>query len=124
VEISQNFNSVLKSYSVGYTFLDSKNRQPLNLISRYVMENLKHQFVAKLETEFFKNFSNQLIYHYNERVNTGSYQTLDEKLSYDFRNLNLYVLINNITNTDYTETFGIPMPKRWFHVGFTYKIGI
>ncbi|MGZ5197550.1 MAG: TonB-dependent receptor, partial [Kaistella sp.] len=124
VEISQNFNSVLKSYTVGYTFLDSKNRQPLNLISRYVMENLKHQFVAKLETEFFKNFSNQLIYHYNERVNTGSYQTLDEKLSYDFRNLNLYVLINNITNTDYTETFGIPMPKRWFHVGFTYKIGM
>ncbi|MGZ5192673.1 MAG: TonB-dependent receptor [Kaistella sp.] len=124
VEISQNFNSVLKSYSVGYTFLDSKNRQPLNLISRYVMENLKHQFVAKLETEFFKNFSNQLIYRYNERVSTGSYQTLDEKLSYDFRNLNLYVLINNITNTDYTETFGIPMPKRWFHVGFTYKIGI
>ncbi|MGZ5264084.1 MAG: TonB-dependent receptor [Kaistella sp.] len=124
VEISQNFNSVLKSYSVGYTFLDSKNRQPLNLISRYVMENLKHQFVAKLETEFFKKFTNQLIYRYNERVSTGSYQTLDEKLSYDFRNLNLYVLINNITNTDYTETFGIPMPKRWFHVGFTYKIGI
>lgn len=124
VEISQNFGSVLKSYSVGYTFLDSKSSQPLNLISRYVMENLKHQFVVKLETEFFKDFSNQLIYRYNERVGTGSYQTLDEKFSYDLRNLNLYVLINNITNTDYTETFGIPMPKRWFHVGFTYKIGM
>ena len=44
VEISQNFGSVLKSYSVGYTFLDSKSSQPLNLISRYVMENLKHRY--------------------------------------------------------------------------------
>ena len=124
VELSQHFESFVKSYSVGYTFLESKNSQPQNLMSRYVMENLKHQFVAKLENRFFKNLTNQLIYRYNERVTTGSYQTLDEKLSYDFRNLNLYILINNITNTEYTETFGIPMPKRWFHVGFTYKIGL
>ncbi len=124
VELSQHFDSFVKSYSLGYTFLESKNSQPQNLMSRYVMENLKHQFVAKMENQFFKNFTSQLIYRYNERVTTGSYQTLDEKLSYDFRNLNLYILINNITNTDYTETFGIPMPKRWFHVGFTYNVGL
>lgn len=124
VELSQHFDSIVKSYSVGYTFLESKSSQPENLMSRYVMENLKHQFVAKMENRFFRNFTNQIIYRYNERVTTGSYQTLDEKLSYDFRNLNLYILINNITNTDYTETFGIPMPKRWFHIGFTYKLGI
>lgn len=122
VEFKQNLNSFVKSYSVGYTFLDSKAEQPTSLISRYVMENLKHQFVAKLENTFFEKFTNQLIYRYNERVTTGSYQILDEKLSYDFRNLNLYVLVNNITNSEYTETFGVPMPKRWFHVGFTYKI--
>lgn len=124
VELSQHFDSIVKSYSVGYTFLNSKNSQPENLMSRYVMENLKHQFVAKMENRFFRNFTNQIIYRYNERVNKGSYQTLDEKLSYDFSNLNLYILINNITNTDYTETFGIPMPKRWFHVGFSYKVGL
>jgi len=124
VELSQHFDSIVKSYSVGYTFLNSKNSQPENLMSRYVMENLKHQFVAKMENRFFRNFTNQIIYRYNERVNTGSYQTLDEKLSYDFSNLNLYILINNITNTDYTETFGIPMPKRWFHFGFSYKVGL
>ncbi len=124
IEVSQHFDSIVKSYSVGYTFLESKSSQPENLMSRYVMENLKHQFVAKMENRFFRNFTNQIIYRYNERVTTGSYQTLDEKLSYDFRNLNLYILINNITNTDYTETFGIPMPKRWFHIGFTYKLGI
>ncbi|MBU4538291.1 MAG: TonB-dependent receptor [Weeksellaceae bacterium] len=124
VEFGQHFNSFVKSYSVQYTFLDSKNTQPQHLISRYVMENLKHQFVAKLQNQFFKKISNQLIYRYNERVSTGSYQIIDEKLSYDFSNLNLYVLINNITNSAYTETFGVPMPGRWFHVGFNYKIGL
>lgn len=124
VEVGQRFNSFVKSYSLGYTYLDSKAKEPQNLISRYVMENLKHQFVAKIENKFFGNFTNQLIYRYNERVTTGSYQLLDEKLGYDFKNLNVYVLVNNITNTNYTETFGVPMPKRWFHLGFTYKIGL
>ena len=124
VEIGQNFNSFIKSYSIGYTYLNSKSQQPDHFISRYSLENLKHQFVAKIENKFLKNFNNQLIYKYNERVTTGSYQILDEKLSYDFRKLNLYVLVNNITNSNYTETFGIPMPKRWFHVGFTYEIGL
>ncbi len=124
VEVGQKFNAFVKSYSVGYTYLDSKAKEPQNLISRYVMENLKHQFVAKLENKFLKNFTNQLIYRYNERVTTGSYQLLDEKLSYDFKHLNVYVLVNNITNSDYTETFGVLMPKRWFHLGFTYNIGL
>ncbi|KEY19786.1 TonB-dependent receptor plug domain-containing protein [Kaistella antarctica] len=124
VEFGQRFNSFVKSYSLGYTYLDSKAKEPQNLISRYVMENLKHQFVAKLETRFFKNITNQLIYKYNERVTTGSYQLLDGKLGYDLKDLNLYVLINNITNANYTETFGVPMPKRWFHVGFTLNLSL
>ena len=123
VELGQHFNSFLKSYSVGYTFLESEHQQPSGLMSRYVMENLKHQFVAKLEVLFLKNITNQLIYRYNERVSTGSYQTFDEKLSYDAKNYNIYIMVNNILNTDYTETFGVPMPGRWFHVGISFKTG-
>ena len=123
VELGQHLNSFLKSYSVGYTFLESEHQQPSGLMSRYVMENLKHQFVAKLEVLFLKNITNQLIYRYNERVSTGSYQTFDEKLSYDAKNYNIYIMVNNILNTDYTETFGVPMPGRWFHVGISFKTG-
>ena len=123
VELAQHFNSFLKSYSVGYTFLESNYEQPTGLLSRYVMENLKHQLVAKLEVFFLKKFTNQLIYRYNERVSTGSYQIFDEKLSYDAKNYNIYIMVNNILNTDYTETFGVPMPGRWFHVGVSFKTG-
>lgn len=124
VEINHRFDGIFAGYSLGYTYIDSELKNPQNLITRYVLENLKHQFVAKLENRVFKNFTNQLIYRYNERVTTGSYQLLDEKFSYDFKNLSLYLLINNVTNTKYTETFGVPMPGRWFHVGFTYKLAL
>ena len=124
VEINHRFDGVFSGYSLGYTYIDSELKNPQNLISRYVLENLKHQFVAKLDNRVFKNFTNQLIYRYNERVTTGGYQLLDEKFSYDFKNLNLYLLINNLTNTKYTETFGVPMPGRWFHLGFTYKLAL
>lgn len=123
VELAQHFNSFLKSYSVGYTFLESNYEQPTGLLSRYVMENLKHQFVAKLEVFFLKKFTNQLMYRYNERVSTGSYQILDEKLSYDAKNYNIYIMVNNILDTEYTETFGVPMPGRWFHIGVSFKTG-
>jgi iron complex outermembrane receptor protein len=119
LEANHQVNSWL-SYAVGYTYLDN---QRLNdeVISRYSLDNLKHQFVAKLKNQF-KGFSNELIYRYNERVNLGSYNLLDDKISYQFSNVNLYVLVNNITNSDYVETSLVPMSGRWFHVGFTYKL--
>ena len=109
-------------YTVGYTFLENKLINPESVFARYNLDNQKHQFVGKLQNNFLKYFSNELIYRYNERLNFGSYQLLDEKLSFTKNDLSVYILVNNITNAKYTETFGVPMPERWFHLGFTYKI--
>ena len=108
------------NYRLGYTYLDNqyKNEE----LSRYALQNLRHQFVAQLDVKFLKFFSNQLIYKYSERVNLGSYNILDEQLNFRIKDLNFYVLINNLTNTKYVETNLVPMPGRWFHVGFTYQI--
>lgn len=111
-------------YTVGYTYLDNKLKDINELNSRYALDNLKHQFVAKLQTKFLKYFTNELVYRYNDRVNLGSYNLLDEKISFSQKDFSVYVLVNNITDTDYTETFGIPMPQRWFHLGLTYNINI
>lgn len=123
VEVGQQFNHFFKSYSLGYTFIDNQFKGSGTTLSKYALENLKHQLVGKLENKW-KGFTNQFIYKYMERVNLGSYHLLDEKLSYDYKNLNLYILVNNVTNTQYSETFLVPMPGRWFHVGFSYKIGL
>ncbi|MNY00221.1 Vitamin B12 transporter BtuB [compost metagenome] len=108
------------NYRLGYTYLDNqyKNEE----LSRYALQNLRHQFVAQVDVKFLKYFSNQLIYKYSERVNLGSYSILDEQINFRYKDLNFYVLINNLTNTKYVETNLVPMPGRWFHVGFTYQI--
>lgn len=111
-------------YTVGYTYIDSKFTESNGFVSRYILDNLKHQFISKLETKFLKSFTNELVYRYNERVNLGTYNLLDEKLSFAGKDYSVYVLINNITNTKYTEAFGVGMPQRWFHIGFSYTINI
>lgn len=108
------------NYRLGYTYLDNQYRD--DKLSKYALQSLKHQFVAQLDLRFLKFFSNQLIYKYSERVNLGSYNILDEQLNFRIKDLNFYVLINNLTNTKYTESNLVPMPGRWFHLGFTYQI--
>lgn len=122
-EVNHRLSDWLK-YSVGYTYLDTKVKESNDFVSRYVLDNLKHQFIAKLETSFLQYFTNELVYRYNDRLNLGSYNLLDEKISFVKNDFSVYVLINNITNTKYTETFGVQMPNRWFHIGFTYNINI
>jgi iron complex outermembrane receptor protein len=108
------------NYRLNYTYLDNqyKNKE----LSRYALQNLRHQLVGEINVKFLKFFSNQLIYRYSERVNLGSYNTLDEQLNFRYKDFNFYVLINNLTNTKYIETNLVPMPGRWFHVGVTYQI--
>ncbi|SMP93138.1 iron complex outermembrane recepter protein [Epilithonimonas pallida] len=108
------------NYRLNYTYLDNqyKNKE----LSRYALQNLRHQLVGEINVKFLKFFSNQLIYRYTERVNLGSYNTLDEQLNFRYEDFNFYVLINNLTNTKYIETNLVPMPGRWFHIGVTYQI--
>ena len=108
------------NYRLGYTYLDNQYKN--EDLSRYALQNLSHQFVAQVDVKFLKFFSNQLIYKYSERVNLGSYNVLDEQINFRYKDLNFYVLINNLTNAKYVETNLVPMPGRWFHVGFTYQI--
>lgn len=121
IELNHRLNRFVKNYSISYTYTDNKVTQKAPF-SKYVLNHLKHQFVARAEYRLFGNFSNQLVYRYNERATGYSYHLLDSRLSYHTPKANIYLLVNNLTNTDYREAFGVPMPKRWFHIGITYQI--
>lgn len=110
------------NYGVTYTYIDSKLQESNQFISKYVIENLTHQLVSSVGVKFLKYFSNELSYRYVERVTTGSYNLLDEKLSFKKDQLGIHLTINNLTNVEYTEAFGVPMPKRWFQLGFSYEL--
>lgn len=122
-EISYKMTGWLKMMA-GYTYIDGQFQKSNELVSRYIMDNLRHQFIGKVETKFLGAFTNEIVYRYNERMNLGSYQLLDEKLSFTKKDYSVYVLVNNITNTKYTEAFGVEMPQRWFHIGFSYTINM
>jgi iron complex outermembrane receptor protein len=122
-EFSHRMNNWLK-YTVGYTYLDNRLNKPADFSARYLLDNLKHQLIAKLETRFLKSFINEVVYRYNERLNNGSYNLVDDKLSFVKKDFSVYVLVNNVTNTSYTETFGVEMPQRWFHIGLSYNFNI
>ncbi|WP_263603126.1 TonB-dependent receptor plug domain-containing protein [Chryseobacterium sp. PET-29] len=125
--IEVEFNHQLKywlKYTIGYTYLDNILNKPADFSARYLLDNLKHQIIAKLETRFLKNFTNEVVYRYNERLNNGSYNLVDDKLSFVKKDFSVYVLINNLTNISYTETFGVEMPQRWFHIGLSYNFNI
>lgn len=123
VEVQKSFPQIASTFNVSYTYLDNQRKNNPYKFSKYTAENLRHQFIAKMENRLFGNFYNQLTYRYHQRQASGqSYQLLDEKLSYRNNNFETYILINNLTNTEYTEAFGVPMPKRWFHIGMSYTI--
>lgn len=120
-EVRQVLPMALGRISVGYTYLDIRFLQTV-AFSKYLAENFRHQLVAKWEATFGSKFSNTFSYRYQERVDGSSYVLLDEKLAYKTNGLTVYALVNNLTNKAYREAFGVPMPGRWFHVGFEYNL--
>lgn len=120
-EVRQLLPARLGRVSLGYTYLNIKIQQTAQY-SKYLAENFRHQLVAKWEATFGKRLMNTFSYRYQERVNNDSYVLLDEKLAYRFEGLTVYTLVNNLTNKAYREAFGVPMPRRWFHLGFEYHL--
>ncbi len=95
----------------GYTYLKEKLDGNKFQFSRYSINSLKHHFTTSINTQFFKNISQSLIYKFAERTNGESYNVLDVKVSLEFESFELSVIGNNIFNAEYTETNLVPMPK-------------
>lgn len=121
-EISRKFGKVVENLSVSYTFTENRASQIPSAISKYIIDNLKHQLIAKAEIRILENVVNEAIYRYQQFANGYGYHLVDDKISFRRTNFEAFVLLNNLTNTKYTEAFGVPMPGRWFHAGFSYRI--
>jgi len=121
IEASYSFNSFVRNISMSYTYLDNKaTNRDLGTNSRYALENLRHQYNAKLALGYRK-ITGEIIYQYNNRVNLDNYNLLDGKVSFNTKYLETFVLVNNISNTKYTGANLVPMPLRWFQLGLKVK---
>ncbi|AUC83091.1 TonB-dependent siderophore receptor [Lacinutrix sp. Bg11-31] len=113
------YNQAIKT---GYTFLEDDLKAVPSNFSRYSINSLKHHATASLQTQFFKNISQNIIYKYAERTSGENYSVVDASVNYNLNAFEISVIANNIFNTEYTETNLVPMPKGNLLFGLKYNL--
>lgn len=121
--VSYRFQSTfINSISLNYTYLDKDLNEEDTKYSKYILDHLKHQFIANLNHKIRNGINVEWIYRYNNRLTLDDYHLFDAKMRWENKNFELNIQCNNIFNTAYTETNLIPMPRRWFGGGVKVKI--
>ncbi len=109
------------SLSANYTFIQSKLNTTENVLSRYALNNLKHQLNTNINLKFAKKGNLNLAYRYLDRVTLPDYDLMDTKISWSFTNFSIFAQASNLLNTKYTQTNLVQMPSRWFSAGFSIQ---
>jgi iron complex outermembrane receptor protein len=112
-----NFNQKMQ---LGYTFIDNKIKNDGVQFSQYGLNSMKHQVVTTLNLQFFKNFTNSVLYRYVERTSGNSYSVVDLSAAYKMQNFEFTIFVNNLFNKQYFENTFVPMPKGNVLFGMKY----
>jgi iron complex outermembrane receptor protein len=113
---------ILKNIYLSYNFINSDLTSPVEL-SRYVLENLRHQLILGINTRIISNIYLDFKTRMNKREGASHYWVLDSRLYWDKKKgPYLYIEATNLTNTQYSEVM-TPMPGRWFRAGIMYQLG-
>lgn len=104
---------------VGYTYLfDDSYVNEINF-SRYAINSFRHQLTTRLLLNYSGRLSQNLIFKYGERSDKLNHSVVDTNINYQLGNKSyLFISINNILDTSYSETNLVPMPGRNFLFGF------
>lgn len=91
-------------------------------LSRYALENLRHQLCANANIELFRMLNITLAARYQQRVNYRDYTLLDTRIAFTQKHYSIYADVTNITDVQYIEAGAVPMPGRWVTLGFKWGI--
>jgi iron complex outermembrane receptor protein len=113
---------IVKNVYLSYNFINSDLSSSVEL-SRYILENLRHQFIfgfnTRIITGIFLDFKTRM----NKREDKSSYWVFDSRLYWEKgKGPYVYIEATNLTNTQYKEVM-TPMPGRWFRAGIMYQLG-
>ncbi len=112
----------IKNFRLGYTYIDAEVPQNIEGISRYVLENLNHQFTAGLDYLIGGNFYLNISYRYFNRVTMDNYSLIDAKVSWKEKNYSVYLAANNLLDVEYFETNLVQMPGTWIYGGVKIRL--
>lgn len=124
--------------NVSYFYNKLEKDEVKNLISNYVLDNLKHKFVGTINQTVLKDFTINLKVLFQDREGTytqfindnwGSevkydpFWIFDGRVNYSLKNVQFYFLVNNIFDSKYNDIGNVVQPGRWAKVGMSYQLG-
>ncbi|SDL30205.1 iron complex outermembrane recepter protein [Catalinimonas alkaloidigena] len=118
---------VLDRFSVSYNYLQSDLSKQIDTslyVSRYVLDQLRHQFIFKLDHQIYRNLTHHFRARWVERVNRPAYWVLDSRVMWTHRQVRLFAEMTNLTDTHYVESGWVQMPGRWLRLGLNWKINL
>jgi vitamin B12 transporter len=128
--------SLPERIQISYLF-NQQDKAESNLLSYYVLDNLRHKLVASVTKSFLKKVSMDLKMIYQDRnggfsrYENGSYAVetpyqpfwiADVKTSYKLKDLQTYVSVSNILNKEYYDLGNVMQPGRWIKAGIRYDL--
>lgn len=107
--------------NLSYTYLNQTVQASDDMISKYAIEILRHQFTGTFHISVVKGMDVTVSGRYLQRVNGNDYTVADLRLSYSWKQWQIFADANNILDTQYKETGTILMPGRWFNLGLRFR---
>ena len=100
----------MHTINIGYSNIDDELLETDFAFSRYALNSLKNQITATYIFEVNEKISSTLAYKNAERSDEEKYIVIDFRTSYKLDKFTLSVILNNILDTEYSETNLVPMP--------------
>ena len=111
-----------QSINIGYSNINDDLLETDFTFSRYTLNSLKNQITATYMFQIRDFISSTLTFKSSERLNNDSYTVIDFRTSYIYDRFTISLILNNITDTEYSETNLVPMPGFNSLVGIKYSI--
>lgn len=118
----------LKRVSLGYSFINQDHKEEKGIVSKYVLEYLKHKFVADAQMHLTGKLDLGLSCRYLDRMGSYKdrvevahsykpYSVVDARLSWNESNWKAYLNANNVLNKTYMDAGNVPQPGLWLVAG-------
>ena len=127
-------NNIRLSY-----FFNNQQKQEGNLISYYVLDNIRHKLVASVNQSFTKHFSSEIAFIYQKREGTfglvtsegatvetpyNSFWLTHAKIIYQLKSVQFYVSANNLFNVHFFDLGNVVQPGRWIKAGISLNLSL
>ena len=128
----------IRSIDMSYGFLN-QDKESGTLISKYLLDYLKHKIDIRLSHDLFRNFSASWLVSYQNR--NGTYTLwesnkygnevgyspiwlINSRINWVKNKVNLYLEASNLLNKKYFDYGNVEQPGIWFKAGIVLKTGL